>query len=126
VIVDQDGRVLLAQRPAHKHLGLQWEFPGGKIEAGESANAALVREIDEELGCAIRIIRTLPVFVHHYGTVSVEMHPFVCQLADPAATPRAREHAALAWTNPAAIRTYDLAAADLPILEFLTLGSTAP
>lgn len=115
--MDRAGRVLLAQRPAHKHLGLKWEFPGGKIEPGESAAAALVREIDEELGCRIEIARALPSFVHHYETVSVEMHPFVCRLADSNAIPEAREHAALAWAKPAEVSGYDLAAADLPILD---------
>ncbi len=117
LIMDRAGRVLLAQRPAHKHLGLKWEFPGGKIEPGESAAAALVREIDEELGCRIEIARALPSFVHHYETVSVEMHPFVCRLADSNAIPEAREHAALAWAKPAEVSGYDLAAADLPILD---------
>ena len=126
VILDQGGRVLLAQRPSHKHLALQWEFPGGKIEAGESAANALVREIDEELGCQIEIRQALPPHVHHYGTVSVEMHPFVCRLADPAAVPAAHEHAALAWVRPDAIRDYDLAAADLPILDSLAFGSASP
>jgi 8-oxo-dGTP diphosphatase len=117
LIMDQAGRVLLAQRPAHKHLALKWEFPGGKIEPGESADAALVREIDEELGCRIDIVRPLPPFVHHYETISVEMHPFVCRLAASSAIPVAREHAALIWARPAEVRGYDLAAADLPLLE---------
>ena len=55
VIQDAQGRVLLAQRPAHKHLGLKWEFAGGKVEAGESTASALMREIREELGCDIVI-----------------------------------------------------------------------
>lgn len=125
LILDRDGRVLLAQRPAHKHLALKWEFPGGKIEPGESAAAALLREIDEELGCRIEITRALPPLVHHYATVSVEMHPFVCRLADSAA-PVAQEHAALAWVKPADVRDYDLAAADVPLLPALTSVITDP
>jgi 8-oxo-dGTP diphosphatase len=115
--MDQAGRVLLAQRPAHKHLALKWEFPGGKVEAGESAAAALMREIDEELDCRIEIVRALPPFVHHYENISIEMHPFVCRLAGTSAPPVAREHAALAWARPTEVRSYDLAEADLPILD---------
>jgi 8-oxo-dGTP diphosphatase len=55
VIVDERGRALVAQRPAHKHLGLKWEFPGGKVELGETPESAMLREIEEELGCAIVI-----------------------------------------------------------------------
>ena len=87
LILNRDGCVLLAQRPADKHLGLQWEFPGGKVEPGESPAAALIREIDEELGCRIEITGALPPFVHHYATVSIEMHPFVCRLAAATTAP---------------------------------------
>lgn len=126
LIMDREGCVLLAQRPAGKHLALQWEFPGGKIEPGESSAHALIREIDEELGCRIEIIRGLPPFVHHYETVSVEMHPFVCRLANSAAIPVAHEHAALAWVKPADVRRYDLAAADVPLLPALASVITGP
>jgi len=120
LILDRDGRVLLAQRPAHKHLALQWEFPGGKVEPGESPAAALIREIDEELGSRIEITRGLPPFVHHYATISIEMHPFVCRLADSTSAPVAHEHVALAWVKPADVSGYDLAAADVPLLPALT------
>ena len=118
-IVDRDGRVLLAQRPAHKHLGFKWEFPGGKVETGESPEQALVREIREELGCDIFIRRALPHFTHDYGTVVIEMIPFVCELAPTSPTPHAHEHAALAWVTVDALPTYDLAPADWPVVENL-------
>src|SRR5258706_7701980 len=76
VIEDGAGRVLVAQRPAHKHLGLKWEFAGGKVEPGEAPEAAVVREIKEELGCEIAIIRPLARFTHDYGSVVIEMIPF--------------------------------------------------
>ena len=57
-VIERKGRVLIARRPAHKHLGLKWEFPGGKVEPDESAEAAIIREIQEELGCAIEIAST--------------------------------------------------------------------
>lgn len=117
VITDDSGRVLVAQRPAHKHLGLKWEFPGGKVESGESPEAALVREIREELGCTLIVERALPRFVHDYGTVRIEMMPFAARLAPHSSPPQAHEHAALRWSTLAEIRTLDLAPADWPILK---------
>jgi 8-oxo-dGTP diphosphatase len=119
VIINAANQVLLAQRPAHKHLGLKWEFPGGKMEPGESAEQALVREIQEELGCDVRIRRALPRFSHDYGTILIEMIPFVCELAPTSPPPHAHEHEALAWVSVARLSAYDLASADEPILRYL-------
>ncbi len=116
VIEDGAGRVLVAQRPAHKHLALKWEFAGGKVERGESPEAALVREIKEELGCAVAIVRALPRFVHDYGAVTIEMIPFVCTLAAGSAPPHPHEHAAVRWVAPGELAAIDLAAADLPVV----------
>ncbi|MES2693803.1 MAG: (deoxy)nucleoside triphosphate pyrophosphohydrolase, partial [Verrucomicrobiota bacterium] len=116
VIEDAAGRILLAQRPAHKHLGLKWEFPGGKVEPGEAPDAALLREIREELGCDLTDLRPLPRFEHDYTIVAIEMIPFLCRLAPGSPEPHAHEHIALAWTAPAALATYDLAPADIPLL----------
>jgi len=119
VIEDDTKRVLLAQRPAHKHLGLKWEFAGGKVEAGESPAAALVREIKEELGCDIVIDRALPAFTHDYGTVRIEMMPFRCRLSASATPPHPHEHIALKWMSLAEINDVDLAPADWPVVEML-------
>ncbi len=119
VIFDADGRALLAQRPAHKHLGGKWEFPGGKVEAGEAPEVALIREIREELGCDLFVRRALPRFTHDYGTVVIEMIPFVGELAPASPPPHAHEHTALAWAEIAALPTYDLAPADWPVLSHL-------
>ena len=118
-LLDRAGRVLLAQRPAHKHLGLKWEFPGGKVEPGEAPEVALVREIREELGCDVFIRRALPRFTHDYGTLTIEMIPFVCELAPASPTPHAHEHVALAWVTVDALPTYDLAPADWPVVAAL-------
>lgn len=116
-LIEQNDRVLLAQRPAHKHLPLKWEFPGGKVEPAEDASAAIIREIREELGCEIAITRALPPFTHDYKTVVIEMLPFVCILAPGSSQPFAHEHAALAWVKPDELNAYDLAAADLPVIR---------
>jgi 8-oxo-dGTP diphosphatase len=115
-LIERDGLLLVAQRPAHKHLPLKWEFPGGKVEPGEEPSTAIAREIREELGCDVAITRTLPPLLHHYGSVVIEMIPYVCVLAPASPAPHAYEHVALAWVAPADLTRYDLAAADLPVL----------
>jgi 8-oxo-dGTP diphosphatase len=116
IIEDGSGRVLVAQRPAHKHLGLKWEFPGGKVEPGESPENALVREIKEELGCDIVIVRALSPSTHDYTVVAIEMLPFVCHLAAGSAALHPHEHVAVRWVEPAELALLDLAPADLPVV----------
>jgi 8-oxo-dGTP diphosphatase len=119
IIEDSTGRLLLAQRPAHKHLGLKWEFAGGKVEPGESPAAALVREIKEELGCDIEVRRALPPFTHDYGSVRIEMLPFVCELTASSSPPQPHEHLAVQWFALAEIADVDLAPADWPVVAML-------
>ena len=121
-VIERAGRVLLAQRPAHKHLPLKWEFPGGKVEAGEEPATALRREIREELGCDIVPGRALPRFLHTYGSTEIEMIPFVCKLVPGTPEPQAHEHIALAWALPAELKDHDLAAADLPVVRAYGAG----
>lgn len=116
VIEDHSGRILIAQRPADKHLGLKWEFPGGKVEPGEAPNRALLRELNEELGCTVVITRTLEPFHYDYTRVLIEMFPFVCQLAPGSAAPAALEHVEIRWITPAEISNFDLAPADWPVV----------
>lgn len=118
-VIERDGRVLVAQRAPHKLLPLKWEFPGGKVEPGEAPAAAIVREIREELGCGIVVTRELPRFVHDYGTVVIEMIPFVCALEPGTSEPHPHEHVAVAWPTVAGLRDYDLAAADWPVVAAL-------
>ncbi len=115
-MIEHEGRVLLAQRPVDKHLPLKWEFAGGKVEPGEEPAAAIIREIREELGCAVVITRALPRFPYDYTRVVIEMIPFVCVLAKDSPLPHAHEHVALAWVRADELTNYDLAAADLPVI----------
>ena len=119
VITDERGRVLLARRPPHKSLGLKWEFPGGKVEPGETPEAALARELHEELGIAIEGIGPLPRFRHDYGFVVIDMIPLRCRLAAGSPPPCAHEHVALAWAELSELDGYDLAPADLPVVADL-------
>ena len=118
-VIEKDGCVLVAQRPPHKLLPLKWEFPGGKVEPGEDPAAAIVREIQEELGCVVTLTRALPSFNHAYPAVVITMIPFVCSLAPGSPAPQAHEHVALAWVPPAGLEAYDLAAADWPVVAAL-------
>lgn len=114
-LIERAGTVLLARRPLTKHLGGKWEFPGGKVEPGEAPAAAIVREIREELGCAIEIVRMLPQHRHDYPLGPIEMIPCVVRLAPGSAEPVAHEHAALAWAPIPDVAGYDLAEADRPV-----------
>lgn len=119
VIVDQRGRLLLARRPAHKKLGLKWEFPGGKVEPGESPDAAVARELREELGVQIEGIEPLPRFTHDYGFAVIDMIPLRCRLAPGSPAPHPHEHVGLVWAELSELDGYDLAPADLPVVAAL-------
>jgi 8-oxo-dGTP diphosphatase len=118
-IICRGDRYLTAQRPAHKHLGLKWEFPGGKVETGENPEAALMREIREELGCEIIIGQGLPVSVYDYGAFSIELIPFLASLKLGTSEPHPHEHVAVKWLTLSELETLDLADADLPIVNWL-------
>ncbi len=122
-VIERAGRVLLAQRPPSKLLPLKWEFAGGKVEPGEDPAAAIVREIREELGCAITLTRALPRFTHDYGRVVIEMIPFVATLTPDSPEPHAHEHVALAWVTPDEFERFDLAAADWPVITAYRAGA---
>ncbi len=114
--------MLLARRPPDKLLPLKWEFPGGKVEPGEDPAAAIVREIREELGCEVRVVRALPHFDHDYVRVVIEMIPYVCALVDGTSEPHPHEHTEIAWVEPERLLEYDLAAADVPVVQDYRAG----
>ena len=115
-LIEDQGKVMIAQRPTGKHLAGQWEFPGGKIEEDESPVEALHREINEELGCQLTIIAALPPGDHAYPNGNITLHPFVAALAPGSPAPHPHEHAALRWLNREELSIATLAPADLPVL----------
>ena len=96
-------------------LPLKWEFPGGKIEAGESPEECLNRELHEELEVSVVIGAALLPHTHHYSDFTVTLYPFVCQLEITEIV--LREHAAMRWLAPGDVLGLDWAAADLPVLK---------
>lgn len=123
LIEDAEGRLLLAQRPPGKHLAGLWEFPGGKVEPGESPRDAVLREIAEELGCAIIVGQALSPVTHAYEKVTVRLIPFLARLAAEEARPETREHAALRWVARDEITRFPMPEADAPIVaEWLARG----
>ena len=116
LLEDDSGRLLVARRPSGKHLGGRWEFPGGKLEPGESAQVALHRELAEELGCTIEIGAALTPVTHAYATVTVRLIPYVARLAADSPAPEAREHEALRWVTHAELAELSLPEADAPIV----------
>jgi 8-oxo-dGTP diphosphatase len=113
-LIERDDLVLAAQRSEGMRMPLKWEFPGGKIEAGETAEACLRRELAEEMGIAVQIVRPLPPHTHRYPTFTVTLHPFVCAIA--AGEISLAEHRRILWLPPAALAALDWAAADFPII----------
>ncbi len=118
-LIDADGRVLLAQRPEGKSMAGLWEFPGGKVEPGETPEAALIRELQEELGIGTwaSCLAPLTFASHSYETFHLLMPLFACRKWE--GQPQAREHKALKWVRPAEMRSYPMPPADLPIIPVL-------
>ncbi len=119
-MIDSDGRVLLAERPAGKSMAGLWEFPGGKLDPGETPEAALVRELKEELGVdtAESCLAPLAFASHSYETFHLLMPLFACRVWQ--GIPSAREGQALAWVRKQALRDYPMPPADLPLVAQLT------
>lgn len=118
-LIDGAGRVLVAKRPDRAHQGGLWEFPGGKLEAGESVGAALARELYEELGIVVRRARPLIGVEHAYADKTVRLD--VWRVEDWSGVPHGREGQPLAWREPAGLDPADFPAADVPVLAALRL-----
>jgi 8-oxo-dGTP diphosphatase len=118
-VIRRADRFLVAQRPLNKHLGGKWEFPGGKVEPRELPEAALLREIREELGCELTRLEAQKPYGHDYGPVRLEMLPYDAALEAGSPEPEAREHIAIRWVTLAEVEQLDLAEADWPIVKKL-------
>ena len=118
-LVDTDGRVLLAQRPAGKSMAGLWEFPGGKVDAGETPEAALIRELAEELGIDVTASCLAPLTFasHTYRDFHLLMPLYVCRKWS--GIPAAREGQRLAWVWPARLGDYPMPPADAPLVASL-------
>jgi 8-oxo-dGTP diphosphatase len=122
-LVDPDGRVLIAQRPEGKSMAGLWEFPGGKIEKGESPEAALIRELREELGIAVKEACLAPfTFASHaYGAFHLLMQLYICRRWG--GDPQPLTHMALKWIRPKELLSnaaaWPMPAADLPLIPML-------
>jgi 8-oxo-dGTP diphosphatase len=118
-LVDADGRVLLAQRPEGKPMAGLWEFPGGKVEAGETPEVTLIRELAEELGIEVKAACLAPLTFasHGYDHMHLLMPLYVCRRWEGVVKPM--EGQALAWVEPKRLRTYAMPAADEPLIPAL-------
>lgn len=118
-LIDVDGRVLLAQRPDGKSMAGLWEFPGGKVEDGETPEAALIRELSEELGIDTRASCLAPLAFasHGYDNFHLLMPLYACRRWSGSVTPL--EGQRLAWVRPNAMRDYPMPPADEPLIPIL-------
>ncbi|PZO65294.1 MAG: 8-oxo-dGTP diphosphatase MutT [Paracoccus denitrificans] len=118
-LIDPDGRVLLAQRPEGKSLAGLWEFPGGKVDPGETPETALIRELDEELGIQTwtSCLAPLTFASHSYPEFHLLMPLFACRRWD--GIPQGREGQRLAWVRPEKLADYPMPPADLPLIPIL-------
>lgn len=116
VIVHQ-GKILVARRKKDQHMGMKWEFPGGKIRAGETPETCLVRELAEEFSIETRVRTFFHRNVHHYETKSIELISYLVDYLSGDFV--LHEHEEIRWIDPGELRKLDFAPADLPIVEKL-------
>jgi len=120
-LIDADGRILLAQRPPGKTMAGLWEFPGGKVEPGETPETALIRELYEELGIDTQTACLAPMTFasHAYADFHLLMPLFACRRWQGVAQPR--EGQSLAWVRANELRRYPMPPADLPLIAAINL-----
>lgn len=116
-VIDRKGKILLAKRPSKGLLGGMWEFPGGKVEKGESMEACLSREIREELGVEIHVGKKFGIYQHAYTHFRITLHAFLCKLIK--GEPRTVEVAGLAWAHPNELDDYPMGKVDRQIARRL-------
>lgn len=114
-VIKKDNMILCAQRGMEKSLPLKWEFPGGKIEKGETPQQALMREIDEEMRCTISIGEAIENTTYEYDFGIVNLKTYYCELVK--GEPTLTEHVAIKWLAPEELALLDWAPADIPAIE---------
>lgn len=124
IILNRAGKILACQRGPGRDLAGKWEFPGGKQEVGESLEAALIRELREELAIDVCIQEPLTEVLWNYGKGELRLQPYVCLLHSGEAHPC--EHAEIRWCSPGELLALDWAAADVPILHEFLLRTDLP
>jgi 8-oxo-dGTP diphosphatase len=119
-LIDVDGRVLIAERPAGKSMAGLWEFPGGKVDPGERPEDALIRELKEELGIVVKeaCLAPLTFASHTYEDFHLLMPLYVCRRWEGTVAPH--EGQRLAWVRPNRLKEYPMPAADVPLISHLT------
>lgn len=121
IIRSSSGKILAGRRGSERHLGGLWEFPGGKIDPGETPRAALARELQEELGIAVRVGEPLTSAVEWTdGEVAIRLRGFFCEITQ--GEPHAHEHEEIRWCEISDLPDLEWAEADLPLVEELTRG----
>ncbi|MCF6314874.1 MAG: 8-oxo-dGTP diphosphatase MutT [Marinosulfonomonas sp.] len=118
-LIDRDGRILLAQRPEGKSMAGLWEFPGGKVEPGETPEVALIRELEEELGINTwsSCLAPLSFASHSYDDFHLLMPLFACRKWE--GTPHPKEGQTLKWVHVRDLRNYPMPPADIPLISVL-------
>lgn len=114
-VVSRGGRIMLCQRRPEAHNGLKWEFPGGKLEAGEAPEAALRRELGEELGIDVKVGRVIDAVYHRYPDRDVLLLLYDCEILR--GEPRTVDCNAIEWASPDDVLKYDFAGADRAFVE---------
>ena len=119
-LIDADGRVLIAERPAGRSMAGLWEFPGVKVEAGETPEATLIRELKEELGIVVKedCLAPLTFASHTYADFHLLMPLYVCRRWEGIVQPQ--ENQRITWVRPNKLRDYPMPPADLPLISHLT------
>ena len=123
-VLFRDGRVLIARRPPGKHLAGKWEFPGGKIEAGETPEAALRREMHEEFGIEVAVGSFIAAQIHDYGVKRIELLAYRVHHVSGEFEPH--DHDAMEWVSPRDLRSHDMAPADEFIVRHLQSELACP
>ena len=116
-VIQSKTEVLLARRASHKQMAGKWEFPGGKIERGESPESAIAREIREEFDIEIQVGAWICTGTHHYPDLTVKLTAYYASTQDTILS--STDHDKIVWTHPSRLAAFDIAAADIPIIEAL-------